>query len=263
MSDELNPETIVDPAADVPVAPPAPPAPLEPEAPQPRMIPADVLVREITPLRGQLRQTEGELAEARRRLNEQNALLERLQRDPNATEPPARREQPAASDPGDIDRRAAELVFARDAQSISETAFRTYGNDWVQSVNILNSLGLNSGDFVGSVMEVVGRDKTHEIMHTLAQEPEKAASLAQMSPAKRIAEIARMSHAMSGSTATAAPAAPAKPAAARTVSRAPDPAPSIQAGGGAKQVPKYDDSLSDEEFTAQFNERLRQSAARR
>jgi hypothetical protein len=229
------------------------------------MVPEDVFVREITPLRSRVRETETENERLRRQLRDSTDMLTRLQQKPGDTPAtsPAPRSEPVTEPPQlDVERRAAEMLFTRDAQRISETAYKAYGQGWIDSVNLLNSFGLNSGDFVSSVMDVVGSDKTHEVMHAIAQEPEKAAALASMSPARRISEITRISLAMDAKPA--APAAPAPPPAppARTVSRAPAPPPPVEPSA-SKPVDWRSDKASDDEFSRGWDENAAKRRARR
>src|SRR5580704_15899036 len=92
-----------------------PEPPVEPQVPSEKTVPVSVMVREITPLRAKVRETEAELARRDRTIAEQNELLSRLQKPGEQQQPPARQsvQQPQ---PDDVDRRAAELVFRRDAQ---------------------------------------------------------------------------------------------------------------------------------------------------
>ena len=164
----------------------------------------------------------------------------------------------AADDDSEIDRRAAERVFQRDAQQVSETGFKTYGQGWVDAVNALNAYGINSSEFVGSVMEI-DRNRAHEIMHAIAQDGEKAIALANMSPARRIAEITKISMTPS-EPAVAPPVAP--PAPAKTVSKAPAPPPPVDPSA-SKVVDWRSDDASDEDFTKGFNETMKQRAGLR
>jgi hypothetical protein len=262
MTDTTTIDPAIDPAAltpgDPPPADPAPELPLE-QPPQPKMIPVETLIREITPLRSSLREIEAQLAAERRRNQESAELIARLQQNPGEQTPPAapRQEQMPATD---IDRRAAEMLFQRDAAAISETAYKSYGQGWVNSVNLLNSLGLNSGDFVSNVMDVVGREHTHEVMHQIAQNPEQAAALASMSPARRIAEITRISMTPAAKPVEP-PAAPATPP-ARTVSRAPNPPPKVEPSA-TREVDWRSDEATDAEFDRGFQEMVAKRNARR
>jgi hypothetical protein len=248
-----------DPPVVVPDPAVNPEPPLEPVAPAAKMVPVDVMVREITPLRAKVRETEAELATSRRTIAEQNELLSRLQKPGEQQQPPARQsvQQPQ---PDDVDRRAAELVFRRDAQQVSETGLAKYGQGWVDAVNALNAYGVNSDDFVSSVIEI-DRGKAHEIMHAIAQDGEKAIALANMSRARRIAEITRMAMAPAAQkTEPVTPAAPVVPA--KTVSKAPAPPPPVDPSGSKVKDWRSDDA-SDDEFTAGFNETMAKRAVRR
>jgi hypothetical protein len=253
---DVNPGTDEPPVAAVdPAATPDPPP--EPAAGE-KTVPVSVMVREITPLRAKVRETEAELQQSRRTIAEQNELLSRLQK-PGDQQPPVRHaiQQPQ---PDDVDRRAAELVFQRDAQLVSETGLKTYGQGWVDAVNALNAYGVNSADFVSSVIEI-DRTKAHEIMHAIAQDGEKAIALANMTPARRIAEITRMAMAPAAQkTDPTPPVVP--PAPVQKVSRAPAPPPPVDPS--ASKVKDWrSDEASDDEFTAGFNETMAKRAARR
>ena len=230
---------------------------IEPSVPGEKTVPVSVMVREISPLRAKVRETEAELANSRRTIAEQNELLSRLQK-PGDQQPPVRQVQEPQSD--DVDRRAAEIVFQRDAQQVSETGLKTYGQGWVDAVNALNAYGVNSADFVSSVIEI-DRAKAHEIMHAIAQDGEKAIALANMSPARRIAEITRM--AMAPATEkTPAVEPPKTPVVAKTVSRAPAPPPPVDPSA-SKVVDWRSDDASDDDFTKGFNEMMTKRSARR
>lgn len=269
MTEQTNTDPVeqpVDPAlmtGDPPADPPPEPSP----EPQRRMIPEDVFIREVSGLRGRARETETALEAAQRTIREQNEMLQRMQArgtEGDQTPPPVQHQpaqQPVQAD--EVRRLAVELNFQEAAQTISQTGLQTYGTAWGDSVNLLTSLNLNSPDLVGSVMEIVGRDRTHEIMHAIAQDPEKAAQLSGLSPARRLAEITRIAEKMTKPAGGAAQtqADPAKPP-ARTVSKAPNPPPPVQATN-KQDKPRYHDSLSEEEFTTQFNESMARRSARR
>jgi hypothetical protein len=241
-----------DPPADDPPADP-PPAP----EPQPRTIPLETFTREVTPLRAKVRDLELAREEDNRKLRAANELLQRLQRngnDPNA--PPARDPVPQprpANDPNEVEMRAMQLNFERDARQIISSGLGTYGQQsWQDAVNILDSFGMNNAEFVSSVMDVAGRDKAHEVVYAMAQDPSSVAGLRNMSPARRAVEISRIADKMNGKAATPPPAAPAPPA--RTVSKAPPPPPPLQPNA-SKAVDWRTDKASDDEFSRGWNER--------
>lgn len=267
MTEQLATETPpVDPAVLTAGDPPSvdPPQP-EPE-PAPRTIPVETFTREVTPLRAKVRDLELAREEDRRKLAEANELIARFQRPANGSEPPQPSAPPRQTEvtQADIDRRALELNFQRDAQSVSEAGARAYGARWGDSVNILQSFGLNGADFIASIMEVTGRDKSHEVVHEIAQKPEIAAALASMSPARRIAEITRISERMTVKPAVPPAAAPPSPP-PKTVSSAPPPAPRVESN--ARKVLDWateQDKMNDQEWSRNWEERQKsRSGARR
>ena len=276
MTDQLATETPVDPAlAAVVIDPPAEPPATDPNpepspSPSPRMIREDVFVREVTSLRGRARETESALEETRRQLRESQELLTRLQRngtDPNAPPAPTpRRHEPSQHVSNEIEQKAFELNFQRDMQRVKEAGSRAYGQQtWDESVGLLGSFGLDTGDFVYSIMDVAGIDKSHEVVRELVKDPERLVAIKHMSSARRIAEIARISEKMTAPK-LAEPAEPPKPAAPppKTVSRAPEPPPPVQ--GSASKLFNWDtdqDKLDDGDWSRQFDERLRARAGRR
>lgn len=245
-------------AGEPPSPDPPPPAesPPEPASP-PRMVPVDVLVREVTPLRAKIRETDAALDETRRQLNDARQLLERFQRqpgtDPNAAPAPAQRSTEQVYSQQDIDRRATELNFQRDAQAVKDAGAKSYGDRWDGYVNILASLGLDTMEFVSSIMDVAGRDKTHEVVHEIVQDPVAAAALARLSPVRRIAELTRMAERMTNKSAAPATSASAAPP-AKTVSKAPPPAPRVESNAG-QMTDWRSDKASDDEFSKGWNER--------
>ena len=273
-TDTPPPVLEVPPASD-PVDPPDPgPTDVVPPTPPPRrMVPEDVFVREVTPLRAKVRETETALQEANRKIREQDELLTRLTRPSDPANPPIPSPvsprpvapvQPTADT--DVDRRAAEMIFARDAQTVSENGIKQYGQSWVDAVNALNAYGINSPDFVSSVIEI-DRTNSHNIMHQIAQDGEKAMMLAQMTPARRIAEITRISMALAApktETKTAVPelatetpkTAPKATAAPKAVSKAPAPPPPVEPSA-SKVVDWRQDDASDAEFTRGLEETLK------
>ena len=240
-----------DPPAELPTTPAE--APAEPAPQGPRTVPLETFTREVTPLRAKVRDLELAREEDRRRLQEAQELLARFQRDPNAPPAPAPRPTEQGYSQQDIDRRAAQQVFERDAQAVSEAGVKSYGQRWADSINILGSFNLNTADFISAVMDVAGRDKTHEIVNEIAQNPETAATLASMNPTRRIAELTRMAERM-GTKASAPPAAATATPPAKTVSKAPPPAPSVTANAG-QVVDWRSDKASDDEFSKGWNER--------
>lgn len=274
MTEQLATETPpVDPAVlnagdPPPVDPPQQKSVPESAPPQRRMVPEDIMISQITPLRSTLRETENRLAEANRKLREQEELFARMQRgngsEPAATPPPAPRQPEQQLTDADVTRRAMELNFQRDAQHIIAAGKTTYGEDWNSSVSLLATFGLDTPDFVTSIMEVAGRDKTHEVVRAITADLSIVAAMGAMSPARRIAEITRVSERMNAKPATAvAPAQPVAPP-ARNVSKAPPPAPRVEAN--ASKIPDWNteqDKMSDAEWSREWNDRWSKRAGRR
>jgi hypothetical protein len=76
----------------------------------------------------------------------------------------------------EVERAAAEMVLRRDAQQISESGNKAYGESWANSVRSLETFGLNGSDFIGTIMDIAGCDKTHEIAHEIGRDVEKASN---------------------------------------------------------------------------------------
>lgn len=237
------------------ITPPEPEATPEPEAPK---IAQTVPVHVVTGLRAKTRELEERLARSERAEQEARALAERLaQNNPE----PAPMVQPRQEPEGDVDRRAAEMVFARDALSLDEAGLRAYGREeWAGAVNLLGALGINNADFVGSIIDV-DRARSQDIIMAIAKDPERAATFGSMTPARRIAEITRISMEMTNKATAEAPVVPAKTP-PKTVSRAPAPAPAI-APSASKVKNWRNDDASDAEFDEGFKEMMAKRSARR
>lgn len=186
-------------------------------------------------------------AEARRlaeqRATDAEAMLERLQ---------AGKEPDPATPPQDIDRlvnsRAAALRLADDRNALVQAGQTKFGaSEFNQAAEIAAACGCVSDDFVADVL-AVDRSKAHEIYMKLAEEPERAAQIAQMDSRRRIAELTRMTMTINAPAAPA-PKAPAAPA--KQVSRAPAPPPPVEPSA-TKTVPWYSDEASDADFDKGF-----------
>ncbi len=271
-------------AAADPPAPPAPPADpaasgdatppaleADPSPPPRAMIPQDVFVREITPLRTRVRETETELEHARRTIREQNEMLQRLQQRPAD---PAAQPQPQPAPRDDRGRFTAppqpenfeEAVraesfkreFARDTGDVRTAGMAKFA-DFQQTLGVLDALGVTTNQVILDLLSA-DKENAHVILDHLAKNPEKAAAITSMDQGRRIAEFVRMAPLTAAAPKTETPAAPAAPAA--RVSRAPNPPPPIDPG--ASQVVDWrSDKASDEEFTAGFNETMAKRHARR
>lgn len=228
-----------------------------------------VPVAVVGELRAKLRQSETERDALQRRAADAEALAERLAKangNADPTPPAPAQRQTTQTDQSDVDRRAAEMNLQRDFRSISEAGVKTFGTGWDNAVRALDAYGVNSSDFVSDVMEI-DREHTHEIMHALAQDGEKAVALAGMSRARRIKELTLMSAAKSEpkpdpKTEPAADPAKAVVPAAKGVSKAPAPAPRLEPSA-SKVVDWRDDKASDEEFSRGWDSNQDERSKRR
>lgn len=188
---------------------------------------------------------------------ELRAALERAGNPPAATDPPAARPAPGNQQEFQtaVQREAQAIRLHEDTTAILNSGLAKFP-DFNQSLNVLRAVGATNDDFVMDVL-AVDRGKAHEIYHTLAQDPEKAAALAGMSSRNRIAELTRMT------MPAAAPAADTKidtkAPAPKQVSKAPPPPPAVDPSASKTKDWRADDS-SEEEFTRGFNERMKERA---
>lgn len=264
------PDTVVGAASDPPAPPPADPGAADPPAPDPvgdpappapAMIPQSVFVREVTPLRAKARELETALEARDRTIREQNEMLARLQAKPGEDPaPPARTTPQQGTDEFNraVDKAAFEREFTRNTGDV-RTAGMAKFPDFQATLGVLEALGVTNNQVI---LDLLSADKAnaHIILDQLAKSPEKATAIASMDQPRRIAEFIRMAP-VTAAAAKTDPAAPAAPP-ARTVSRAPAPPPPVDPGT-KKELPPYADELSDEDFTAQFNERMAKRSARR
>ena len=254
---------IVDPAAP-------PPAAIEVEAPPPAPEPepkpehgnkgkSPWFLERIAQESAARRTAEEAAATARREAAEARELLDRLQRQPNdQTQPaPRQRVQEAPDFQTAVQQEAARQRLYSDSAEIKTAGTKAYGQQFGEALGLLTAIGATSDDFVSDLV-ATDKQNAHVIMTKLAADPELAANLVQMDSKRRIAELTRMSMAATATeTKETKPAAPLK-----TVSKAPAPAPAIT-GSTSKTVDGYSDDASDDEFTAEFNRRMKERNTRR
>lgn len=177
------------------------------------------------------------------------AIVERLQAGSDAPATP-----PASNAPEfqtAVQQEAAKLLFEQDRQTLIAAGRKEFGSGAFNDIaSILGAAGAASVDFIQDVM-AVDKPNAHKILATLAQDPERAASLAEMDPRRRTAELTRIS--MAANATTAPPVAPKAPTAPTTkqVSRAPAPPPPVEPSS-TKSVPWYSDEASDADFDKGF-----------
>lgn len=263
-----EPPLVVDPPS---ITDPAP----EPSARERRMIPIEVMTRRVEEETGRRHAAEQRAEAAERRGSEFEALAQRLQQRAPAADgstPPSRASEPPpaqtdAARRSEIQAEAQRQRFYEDTVTIRNKGLAELGPAFGESLNILGALGATTDDFIADAMAVGGVDKTHQLLAQVAKDPEKAVALAQMTSRQRIAELTRMTMAEpkpapTAPTASALATAAAPAAPARQASRAPAPAPRIDATT-TRQLPRYADELSDAEFSAQFNENMERRAKKR
>ncbi len=243
-----GPVVVADPAAAAPAADDAAPDPaLEPTKPAKE----PWFLKRIAEESAARRAETDRATAAERRAAVAEELATRLQQaKPAADSPPVPPSAPRDDRQAEIRAEAARQRFYEDTVDIRNKGIAQFGASFVEALNILGAVGLTSDE---SVADVIGVDRAnaHVILEKLAKDPERAATLAQMSSRQRIAELTRMT--------MPAPAAVADPKPApspKSVSKAPAPAPIVQPSA-VKVVDGYSDAASDEEFTAKFNERAK------
>lgn len=258
------------PPADAPSgdAPPVDLQPDTPPAPPPRaMIPQDVFVREVTPLRAKVRETETALEQANRRLAEQDEMLRRLQQPRPPDQPPtpprddrgrfASEPPPPSNFEEAVRQESFKREFARDTGEV-RTAGMAKFTDFQQTLGVLDALGVTTNQVI---LDLLSADKAnaHVILDHLAKNPEKAAAITSMDQGRRIAEFVRMAP-LTTAQQTDKPAAPAAPPA--RVSRAPNPPPPVDPGA-TKTIDWRSDEADDATFDAGFHEMMKKRGGAR
>lgn len=132
-------------------------------------------------------------------------------------------------------------------------------DDWEEKAQMLGAVGAATPTFV---LDVVAVDpaNAHEILHNLAEDPQKAQRIAKMDSRSRTVELVKMSMAISGAEPQPTPKTDPKPA-PKTVSKAPAPPPAIEPTT-SQVVDWRSDKASDEEFSKGWEETQRLRAAR-
>lgn len=188
-------------------------------------------------------------------------LLQRVRTNPDpatpATTPPA--------DESAIERRARQIaqetINGEKIRTVIQNGIGKF-TDWDDRMATLGAAGAATPEFA---LDVVSVDpvNAHEILHQLADDPQKASRLARMDTRTRTIELVKMSMAAQGKTA--APAVTEKPVvpASKTVSRAPAPPPSIEPGATALIDWRTDPNISDDEWSKHWDENQKKRGAAR
>jgi hypothetical protein len=193
---------------------------------------------------------------AEQRAADLQAIIERMQTDPNAAPPAAKTTERAA--PADKNRQdietlarafAESTLFNADCSAVADRWKAESAEGFKQGLDVLGAIGLmpredGNTEFMQDVL-AVDKAGAHKILDKLAKDPEKAASLVGMDSRRRIAELTRMADAPKTEVKPAVEAP--KPAA---VSRAPTPAPRLAPLAAAPDVdpttPDGNDKLDGE-----------------
>lgn len=191
---------------------------------------------------------------AEERARNAEAMLARQQK----TDPPANGHDGEA-----IEARARQLAEERIAadkiSSVVNAGLAKFG-DWDEKAQMLAAVGAASPAFVLDVV-TIDPANAHEILHALADDPQKAARLAKMDARSRTVELVRMSMALSGGAPTSEQKPEPKPPTPKSVSKAPAPPPAIDPST-APSADWRNDKTSDADFSKGWEEEQRKRAQR-
>ena len=172
-------------------------------------------------------------------------MLERIQKGGDA--PPVTPAPDAPEFQTAVQREAARLIFEQDRQTLIAAGQKEFGLANFNGIAaILGGAGAATVDFIQDVM-AVDKQNAHKILATLAEDPERAASLAEMNTRQRTVELTRIS--MAANATTAPTPKPTAVTPTKQVSKAPPPPVEPSA---SKTVPWYSDDASDAEFDKGF-----------
>lgn len=202
-----------------------------------------------------MRRLAEEADRARAAEEEAKNLKEMLDRLQSGKEEPAK---PAPTQDVDaiVNARIAERDLQRDSNDILQSGLKDYGSQFNETVKMARALGIVSDDMV---LDLAAVDKTnaHKILTELTTDPDRAELLARMNPRQRLAELTRISMAVSAPK-TEAP----KPAPAAKVSKAPAPPPPVEPS--ATKTKDWRTADSEEDFQSGWEAMMeRRSKVRR
>lgn len=267
-----EPEVVVEPVAEVvpePVAEvvaepePAPAPEVKPAAPHGNSGKSPWYMRELAQTREEKRQANTQREAAEQRAADLQAIIDRLQADPNAPAPvrPAARAEPAPQDFNAAVRAQSAKDRLYEDTAVVRAAGEARFTDFGDTLGILHAIGATNDDFVADLLVAVPKESAPDMLDKLAKDPEKAASLVGMDPRRRIAELTRMADALKTPEAKAPEPAP-KPAA--QISRAPAPKPALSPLAAAPQVDpttaEGNDKMSDAEWEAWYKGKYQKRA---
>lgn len=197
---------------------------------------------------------------AERRAAEAEALASRIQSGETSSQSvPTNIQQDQPEFKTAVQQAAAAQRFHEETLKVRSAGFTQYGASFQESLQVLSALGATSDDFVSDVL-AVDKSNAHILLETLAKDPERAVALTNMDSRSRIAELTRLT--MANTAKKPDIITETNPAPVRQVSKAPAPAPIVQPSA-TKTIDGYADEATDEQFTAQFNARMKERTARR
>lgn len=202
--------------------------------------------------------------QAEERAHNAEELAQRLQRGEQAPTGGAQ-PQPVPREPAPtqdqfntaVRREAQAQRFYEDTTAVKSAGLEAFGAAFNEKLNILTAVGATADDFVLDVL-AVDKPNAHVILHKLAEDPERAAALAQMDSRRRTAELVRMN--MTDQPKPAAGAAPAGGATARAVSKVPPPKPTMQPVAANTAKDWDSDDSSPDDFMRGWKKRYLQQA---
>ncbi len=196
--------------------------------------------------------------QAEARAEELRAQLARVATDP-ATPPP-----PAADNEA-IEARARQIA----QETLNQEKIKTVVSagiskftDWDDRMATLGAAGAATPEFALDVHSVDPLH-AHEILHALADDPQKASRLARMDTRTRTIELVKLSLAAQGKVAPVQPTEKPVVPAPRTVSRAPAPPPSVEPSTTTIVDWRTDPNISDQEWSKKWDENAKQRHAAR
>lgn len=248
------------PAAIAPEAAPEPETQPEPAAKHGNAGKTPWYMERISQESARAREALERVAAAERRAQEAEELARRLHANKGPDGLPEPRQEPRNDEErrAEIQREAQNQRFYEDTLEIKNKGYAEFGQQFGDTLSVLNALGATNNEFISDVM-AIDKAKAHDLLAKIAKDPERAVSLTQMTSRQRIAELTRMTMADAKST----PAQEEKtPPAPKTTSKAPAPAPAVQPSA-SKVVDWRADDASDADFSRGFDEMMAKRNARR
>lgn len=203
---------------------------------------------------GKKRAAEARAEAAEREAKSAKELADRLQ-DPDKTKTTNTKIEPTKDFNTAVKEEADRLRFA-DETVIIRDAGRSEFKDFNDALRVLTAVNATNDEFIMDVM-AVDKANAHKILHKLAQNPERASQLVDMTSRQRIAELTRMSM-----TETKPATTVTTEVKTEKVSQAPKPRPTIEAVSEETSDPlrDYEGKSTDEEFSAAWDAKYKKTA---